>query len=297
LQAYQVQGINNFYQGNLSEAQRHLEQALELYAPWQHESHLAVYGGADPGVACLSHLALALWLLGYPEQALRRSQEALALARRLAHPYSHTFALALATWLYQYNRQPQLTRETGEAAITLAAEQGFSLLGEMATILVGWARTEQGEVDEGIAQIFRGLAGFRATGAALGQPHFLALLAEIHREAGQLEEGLAVVTGALAAVQVRGDRFYEAELYRLKGELLAQTPTSTEAEAAFRHALEVARRQQARSLALRAANSLARLWQRQGQTDASVLLQEVYEGFTEGFDFADWQEAQILLRK
>jgi predicted ATPase len=218
-----------------------------------------------------------LWLLGYPEQAFRRSQAALALARRLAHPYSLTFALALATWLHQYNRQPQLTRETGEAAITLAAEQGFNLLAEMATILVGWARTEQGEVEAGIAQIFRGLAGFRATGAALGQPHFLALLAEIHLEAGQIEEGLAVVTGALTAVQVRGDRFYEAELYRLKGELLAQSSAPAEAEAAFHHAINVARQQQARSLALRAAASLSHLWQRQGRMiEAQALLQDLY---------------------
>jgi predicted ATPase len=296
LQAHQVQGINSFYQGELEAARRHLEQAVTLYDPWQHEAHMAIYAGADPGVASLAHLALTLWLLGYPEQAIERSQAAITLAKGLAHPYSLTFALALATWLRQYNRQAGLALELGETAMSLAAEQDFTLLGAMATILAGWARTEQGEVEAGITQIFQGLAGFRATGAALGQPHFLALLADAHRKAGQIEEGLAVITGALAAVQARGERFYEAELYRLKGELLGQTPAGAEAEQAFLHALKVARQQEAHSLALRAATSLGRLWQRQGrETEARAALRDIYQAFSEGFEFMDWQEARLLL--
>jgi predicted ATPase len=161
----------------------------------------------------------------------------------------------------------------------------------------GWALAQQGEVTEGIAQIREGFAGFRATGAELTWPWWLATLAEACGKAGQLDEGLRAVEEALAAVQRNEEGHYEAEVYRLKGELLQETPTHQEAaEAQFQQALAVSRRWQAKSWELRAATSLSRLWQQQGKRQAAHdLLTPIYGWFTEGFDTADLQEARALL--
>ena len=168
------------------------------------------------------------------------------------------------------------------------------------TILRGRVLAEQGHVVEGIAQIQQGLAAYRATGSALLQPYFLALLSEAHQRAGQAEAGLTVLAEALRLVDNTGERWYQVELYRLKGELLLDLPTEHYAEAALcvQQALALARQQQAKSLELRAAMRLARLWQQQGKADAAQqLLVESYGWFTEGFDTADLQEAQGLLQE
>jgi predicted ATPase len=172
------------------------------------------------------------------------------------------------------------------------------------TMLHGWALAEQGRGAEGIAQLRQGLAAHRALGSELGRPYFLALLAEACGRAGQADEGLQVADEALAVAHHTGERQYEAELYRLKGELLLQTPgrgvasATTEAGRCFRQALAIARRQQAKALELRAAMSLGRLWQQQGKrTHARRILAPIYGWFTEGFDTTDLQEAQALLRE
>jgi predicted ATPase len=168
------------------------------------------------------------------------------------------------------------------------------------TILRGWALAAQGQREEGIAQIRQGLVAFRTTGGELNRTYYLALLAEVYGQGGQVDEGLRALNEALAGVQSGRERWWEAELYRLKGEtLLAQAGTTqkcAEAEQCFHVALETARRQQAKSLELRAATSLSRLWQQQGKRDAArQLLAEVYGWFTEGFDTADLCEARALL--
>jgi len=174
-------------------------------------------------MAFLSYTASILWNLGYPDQALKRSREALTLAQELSHPYSLGFALFFAAKLYQYRREGQLTQERAEATMTLATDQGFPYWLAMGTILRGWALAEQGQGEEGIAQTRQGLAVYRATGSELAQPYFLALLAEAYGKGGQAEEGLSVLAEALAAVDNTGEHFYEAELYRLKGELTLQS--------------------------------------------------------------------------
>ena len=168
----------------------------------------------------------------------------------------------------------------------------------------GWALAQQGQEEEGIAQIRQGLAASRATGARVGWSYWLALLAEVYGKAGQVEEGLPLLAEALPVVDKTGERFYEAELYRLKGELTlqssAQSPESKvkAAEGCFQKAIEVARQQQAKSLELRAVMSLSRLWQRQGKKDeAHRVLAEIYGWFTEGFDTKDLQEAKMLLQE
>jgi len=182
----------------------------------------------------------------------------------------------------------------------LLAELGFERELAQGTILWGWALTEQGQGVEGIAAIRQGLAALQATGEELRRPEFLALLAEAYGGIGQIEEGLNVLAEALAAVEKTGERYYEAELYRLKGELLLAHPTGNhlEAESCFHRSLDIARRQQAKSLELRAAASLSRLWQQQGKRqEAHDLLAPVYAWFTEGFDTADLQEAKALLEE
>jgi adenylate cyclase len=287
--------------GDLVSAREHAERGIALYDAQQHRSHAFFYV-LDPGVVCFSIGAWALWVLGYPDQALKRSHEALTLARELSHPLSLAFALTFAALFRQLCREGGLAREQAEALRTLSTEQGFPQWLAMGTILWGWALAEQGE--EGITHIRQGLAAHRATGAELQRPYFLTLLAEAYGKGGQAEEGLRVLAEALAQMDRTGDRWYEAELYRLKGELtLSQTSVpglassgQKEAEECFWKALEIARRQSAQSLELRAATSLARLWQQQEkQKEAHKLLSEIYHWFTEGFDTKDLQEAKALL--
>ncbi len=251
---------------------------------------------------CRTDVNLALWSLGYPDQALRRSHEALTLAQELSHPFSLAIALCFAAELHQYRREGRATQERAEAAITLCTEQGFALWLATGTILRGWALAEQRQGEEGIAQIRQGLVAYRAMGSELARPQFLALLAEAYGKASQPEEGLSVLAEALAVVNKTGERFCEAELYRLKGQLTLQSQVEShkskveEAEACFHKAIDIARRQQAKSLELRAVVSLSRLWQQQGkQEEARKLLSEIYNWFTEGFDTKDLQEAKALL--
>jgi len=269
---------------------------MVLYDTQQHRSHAFLYG-RDPGVDCGLYASWALWLLGYPDQALKRNNEALTLAQELSHPFSLASILACAGVLHTFRREGQATREQAEAAMALSTEQGFPHWLALGTILQGWALAEQGE--EGTAQIRQGMAAWRTTGAELARPYFLALVAEACAKGGQAEEGLSALAEALATVHKTGERFYEAELSRLQGELLLvqSTPQTAEAETCFHQALDIARRQQAKSLELRAALSLSRLWQQQGKReDAHQLLAPIYGWFTEGFDTLDLQEARALLQ-
>jgi predicted ATPase len=252
----------------------------------------------DPGVGGHSYAALVLWVLGYPEQALQQSHAALTLAQELAHPFSLAWALHFMTVLHCHRRDVHAVEAWSAQVLALAHEQGFAQRIATGTLLQGWALAAQGQHAEGLARLRQGLAAYRATGAEVGLTYFLAFLVDACRTAGLIEEGLMVLTKALAWVDQHGERLHEAELYRLKGTLLlAHAPANPrEAEACLQQALAVARRQQAKSLELRATLSLARLWQQQGhQEEARTLLAPLYGWFTEGFDTADLQEAKTLL--
>jgi TOMM system kinase/cyclase fusion protein len=297
VEAYRVLGTTVFYLGELAQAREYLEQGIALYNRRQHRS-LAFLYGQDPAVTCLSYAAWALWLLGYPDQALKRGAEALALAQELSHPFTQVYALVFAAGLHGYRREAQVVRECAEGAITLAAQQGFTFWVAMGTIRRGWALAAQGQPEEGATQIRQGQAAYQATGAELSRPANLAMLAEAYAKNGQAEEGLSVLAEALAAAHRTGERYYEAELYRLRGELLLAffAEHQAEAEACFRQALDVARHQQAKSWELRAAMSLSHLFRRQDKRkEAQQMLSEVYGWFTEGFTTADLQEAEALL--
>src|SRR5262249_13066004 len=256
-----------------------------------------------PMVACLSYMAWVLWYLGYPDQALKRSQEALTLAQELSHPYSVAQALFFAAELHHLRQEAQAVRERAEAVITLAAEQGFPFWLAQGTSLRGWALVKQGQRrEEGIAQLRQGLAVYQSTGAELGRPYYLAELAEVCGLVGQAEEGLRMLAEALTVVCKSGE-LSETEICRLKGELTLtvrglEFEVQREAEECFQKAIAIARRQSAKSWELRAMMSLSRLWQLQGkQKEAHDMLAEIYGWFTEGFDTKDLQDAKRLIEE
>jgi predicted ATPase len=295
--AHWALGATLCWRGELVAAHAHLEQAIALYNPSQHHTLPSMYA-ADPGVVCRLFTARLAWLQGYPLQALLKCQEALKLAQEVSHLHTLAWAHAYAAILHQFYHEWLLLREHAEAAVTLAAEHGFPYWQVVGTTLVGWTVTVQGQGEEGMLQMRQGLTAFQTAGVEIEQSYFLALLAEAYGEAGQPEKGLAVLAEALALVDTTGVRWWEAELHRCKGEALLKQLHLDEpqAETCFHHALAIARRQQAKSLELRAAVSLSRLWQRQGKrTEARELLAPIYGWFTEGFDTADLQDAKALL--
>ena len=269
LEAHNALGTTLFYVGELRAARDHCEQGLALYDPHQHRSHAFLYG-LDPGVVCLSHLARILWLLGYPDQAVERTRQALGLAQELAHPFSLGFALYNAGIVDQLRGEGQLCQNRAEAVMGLSREQEFPFRLATATILRGWAVAKRGGTHEGIAQMRQGLAMLRGTGAELTPPYFLTLLAEVYRAAEQAEMGLSVLGEALAAASSHGERYYEAELYRLQGELLLRSPSLSlsSPEECFQQALDPLQRRQ------RTLDAIKRLLLRESQVQPLLLVCE-----------------------
>jgi predicted ATPase len=238
-------------------------------------------------------------LLGYPEQAVQKIREALALAQGLRHPHTTVMALTWAAILHQLRGEVLEAGERAEAAVRISAEHGFAMWTALGAFLLSWARVEHGLAEHEIAQMREDLADVEATRAEVFRPHFLGLMAKRLGETGRTEAALELVVEALDAVK-KGVRWYEAELHRIKGELLlARNSTkAASAEESFRTAIEVARRQSAKSLELRATMSLARLLAKQDKRDeARAMLADIYGWFTEGFDTADLKDAKALLEE
>lgn len=343
LQAHHTLWPTLCWLGELTLAREHLERGMVLYNLHQHHAHAFMYGGHDPGTCSLSFAARVLWALGYPDQALRRFQESLSLSDTVTHPFSLVNALFIAAPIHQFRQEIEALRQHAERQITVCQEQGFAQFLASGTILKGWALVEQGQEEEGLEQMRKAMDAYFATGAELWRPYFLTLLGETYGKVGRPEEGLGTINQALALIETTGERYYEAEIHRLKGELLlaqevknqklenhsSQTlvlnaQMAVEAEACFHKAIDVARKQSAKSWELRATMSLVRLWQQQTlrhgakskearvgngeqelQTtqheshntldEAHKLLSEIYNWFTEGFDTADLREAKALL--
>lgn len=213
----------HLFLGELTRAHAHAEQGITLYESQRHNAQHTLYQGFDLGALCLSRAAQALWLLGYPTQALQRSRAALALAQELPHPQDLIWAIEDNAILHQLRRDEQLTHEQAAIVIALSTEQGSALSLADATILQGWLLAEQEQGEEGVARIYQGLAVFRAIGSASGLTYCLALLAEACGKAGRIAEGLRALDEALRLVDKNSERVYEAELWRLKGELLLQS--------------------------------------------------------------------------
>ena len=334
--AHRALGSTLFALGKFALARTHLEQSIALYDSPQHRYDDVLYG-QSPAVLGRGYLAWTLWSLGYPTQALEKIHETFTWTQDLSRPANLGTALANAITLHVYRREERAVQEKAEALITLCTEQGTPNFLSSGLIGRGWALAEQGQKEEGIAQIRQGLAlGNDVAGAwSLHRPFLLALLADNYGRIGNAEEGLKTLSEALAIVDNTGERHDEAELYRLKGELLLQqfkvqgstfnieNPQSVspnpqlESEECFRQAIAIARKQQAKSLELRAVMSLVRLRLQQATreesritdhvpratqheahsklAEAHRMLSEVYNWFTEGFGTKDLQEAKALL--
>lgn len=291
-------GETLWFRGAWAAARNALEQGLTLYTLPQHQESSPQMGQEHPGVWNRASLAIILWHLGYPDQALQRSNDALTLATEVNDPLSLALAQYLATSLHQARGEWQHAHEHINALMALATTQGFAryLAGGLARR--GWTLVMQGQTAEGTMQMREGLVTLQTTGEGLGKTSWLVKLAEAYSKGGQVTEGLAVLAEALGLVKETNERCAEAELHRLQGVLVLQqtAPNVSQAETCFHHALAIARRQQAKSLELRAAMSLSRLWQQQGKcAEAYEVLQPIYGWFTEGFDTVDLQEAKALL--
>jgi class 3 adenylate cyclase/predicted ATPase len=304
-EAYRMLWGPLFMMGDIVAARAQIERSIALIDREKYRTPTAERT-LNPGVLSLGYASWTLWMLGYPDQARTRSHEAALLAEELSHAYTRVFALHHAGILRQFLRQVELVQENAEIVIPLSRNGGFvrCLAGGM--MRRGWALAELGATTEGIGQMEAGLATWRTMGVELGQPLLLAHLAEAYGRASRPEEGLRVITEALAIAHRTSERYYESELLRLKGELLLQSvagqesdryhPRVVEGEGCFSRAVAMARQRQAKSLELRAAISLGRLWNRQNKrADARRLLVEIYGWFTEGFDIPDLREAKSLL--
>lgn len=299
LHAREALATTSFSLGDQDATREHMRQAMAVYDFERHSSLTDLYG-QDPAVVCLAFGAVALWLLGYPDQAERCSRQAVALGQELRSPNTQALALYFAAMLQQCRREGPAILENAEAIAAISTEHGLSFWLAAGLTMRGWALVEKGTGAGGTALLREGMAAWLATNGATHRTYHLALLADALAREGEIEEGLRVLTEAQALMHETGEGFHGAELHRLQGELLLRRqPTEIawpEAEACFRRALACARGQKAKSMELRAAMSLARLYQQQDRpAEGRSQLAECYGWFTEGFDTADLQEARALL--
>jgi predicted ATPase len=295
LQTGQALTVTALCRGEPAAAVAHMERVAALYDPERHGG-LSFSFGQDPGVASRAFGAVALWLLGRPDEAVRQGREAARRSHELSNPNSQALALHFAAMVHQLRRDAGRARVCAETAGAIAAEHGFSFWQAGAAVLSGWAVAAGGAADEGADRLRRGLDDWAATGSVTYRTYYLGLLAEVRARQGKAEEAGCLLDEALALARQTREGLYEAELYRLRGEArLSLGDDPARAEEDFRAALEVARRQQARSLGLRAATSLAGLAVRRGdRAGARALLGEALAGFTEGAETADLREARGL---
>ncbi|MBV8362109.1 MAG: AAA family ATPase, partial [Deltaproteobacteria bacterium] len=301
LEAHHALGIGLVCVGELLAGIEHLEQAVAMYDPRQHGNHAQIYGH-DPAVVCLMHASWAYWLLGFPDRALKLGEESLARAREIAHPSTSATTAAFVACLQQWCGNASAVEELCATAIAISAEHDFAYYRAMALTLDGWALVQRDQRAEGIGQMCRGLEAFRAMGGILLSSYFAGLLAEVYAMTGRVEEGIRILDG----VDNDLEPWWEAELYRVRGEMLLrqgefqsiQDRMQNEAIEYFDKALTIARARKAKSLELRATTSLSRIWLQQGKRlEAMRLLQGILASFTEGFGTADLRRAEMLLNE
>ena len=308
LRAYCALGAAEFSLGHFVAAQTHLEQGLALHDSEHCRLQSPFYGLAHPTVACLYWAALLQWLRGFPDRAQRSSAEALAVAQDLSHSFSLSWGLQATAFVHQLRREGRTVQHQAETEMQLCEEQGFVHFLSIATILRGWAVAERGQPEEGLTDIQDGLTQHRSSGARVWYPYWLLLAADTHRKRHAWEAGLQAIADAQSAIRNTGERWCEAELHRLKGEILLGQATDPEraslgaaeaigeAEACFRHAIHIAHSQGATAWELRATMSLSRLLLQHGKrTEVGHSLRQIYSQFSEGFDSADLHEAKELL--
>jgi adenylate cyclase len=296
LQAHQALGMTAFCRGQPATAVHHVEQTTALYDPGRHSVH-AFQFGQDPATISKAFGAVALWLLGYPDQARRQSAAAITASENQS-PSSQAVALHFAAVLHQLLRDGSQANAHATASRILAAENGFSFWLAGGSVLAGWGLAACGHVDDGVRQLRKGLVDWSATGSVTYRTYYLGLLAEVLVTQGQTEAAKRALEEALALVEDTDERLYEAELYRLRGELRIEKSTGPEAgsraEEDFSRALDITRGQGAKSLELRAATSMAR----RGLltfSERRELLASTFGWFREGLDSPDLRDAKELL--
>ena len=270
-----------------------MENGIRIYVPGRHHQH-TLHFASDPGLSCMLWSLLPLWLLGHPEKAIKRSDYALDLATGFGHAFTLSFAAAFATWIRVFCRDWAGTRQYAENAIKICSDRGFLLWLAVATVFHGRALVKCGEPDIGIATLRRGIAMYRKTGAQIAVPQLLSQLAESHLELGQQDEGLAVLRDAIDTAQQNDEGLWEAELLRLQGDfLLADKASEHTVVEQYQKAVDVARRQNAKSLELRGLMCLVRL---RNDADDRAQLRAVYDWFSEGHQHTDLTRAAALLQ-
>ena len=286
--------------GELEVAQRYVEHGLALYDAQHRSAPMPIYSAHHPAVCGYGWGGLVLWLRGFPDAGRRHASQALVLAQEIGDSPSIAWALGTRAQFHQLVREVRPALEMAQAAIAKAEETAFPYALSSARIVKGWALAELGRADEGVDEIREAIAVLSASRAGLWVTSFLGTLAEAYGRAGRVEEGLSSAAEALNLVRQNGECCWEAGIYRVRGELLLkQNPSnSTEAQASFERAIEIARKQGAKSLELRATVSLGRLLRNTNRRDeARAMLAEIYNWFTEGFDTADLKEAKALLEQ
>jgi predicted ATPase len=295
-----ILGMSLLHLGELQAGRARIEQALGLYDPRRHRS-LAFRFGQDQQASGLAFLSIALWLSGFPDQASRTIDRALGVLEGLDHANSRGYVLVWgAATLAQLRRDGVALRKHVDEVVSLAQEHGLGLWLAYGKVFRGWVLAEQGRQEEGRAELARALAECQATRTRMHRPYHLSLLAGALHRSGRSEEGLQAIDEALAVVEETGERWWEADLHRLRGDLLLSlsTQNAAGAEAEYDTAAMTARRQGARMLELRAATSLARLWRaRGGDAEARDLLAPVHAWFAEGLDTPDLRDAGALLEE
>jgi len=296
IRAHESVGSTYSFLGRFDEAKAHLLDAKSLYDPARHRSHTLPYT-QDPGITARIILARTLWIVGEVDQVEALSEEAIGMARQLEHPFTLAFALATVSWIYSTVRDASRTLALAEEAVAISTKYSFEVTLAWATSLQGWALAEKGD-EQGLGRLVKGLSDTQAAGASLNNTYTLALLAEIYLRQKRIDEGLSTLAEAEKLVHSQGERCWQAELLRLKGELLLEQSeqSASAAEQCFAEALKIAQDQHAGMLELRAATSLAKLLRKLDRWDtAKRLLSSVCSRFSAQGAHPDLIEAQTLL--
>ena len=296
--ANQSLGTVLLFMGKLRLAEEHMTQEIPRYNLEEDRSLAMIYGQA-PSCNYNIWLGFTKWLLGYPDQASKLIQEGLRIAQEVAHPFTLVFALSSSSIFYCRTRAIQEATECLDTVLPLAEEQDFRMWAVHGSLVQGIVWTKSGRLLEGIEAITRGLDAYKNMGSEVSRANQLSFLAEAEGAAGRPDQGLATLEQALAHVKKSAEHFGEADIFRIKGDLLLLSGgTDDEVEDCYRQSMDISKHQNAKSWELRTAMSLARLWQRQGkQTEARVLLAEIYGWFTEGFDTPDLVDCRALLEQ
>jgi len=295
LEGHHAKWTTSLWCGNLAAANDHCQKGISEYDCTRHHALAFTFSGHDPGVCAHFVKAINMAQLGFPQKAMKLGAEAITLARSLSHPYSLALAMWFCAIVLQVCRQRESCRDLATELIELSQEHDFPIMRGAGMFFLGWATAEGGELEQGIALMEQGKALF-STGRRVTQPYMQSLLASAKADFGRPDEALEWLNDALAFTEMSGELWWLAELHRLRGRLLVARGQHDEGEACFRFAIDVSSTQRAKTLELRAATSLARLWRDQGKLQqARELLGPVYGWFTEGFDTLDLKDAKALL--